>query len=163
MSGMSDLGYHTQLQGGIYGQPDLGGADPVTQAELQEKYTQMAITYAGQPGYVPATYSGPNAPQWASQAGGPGIKPTIGWTCQNSTESPFQPFVEPAGHIPDWTGDTNGIAAGAYDMNQAVAYGDYNPLNVAPLGEGVLQFDDTQTNPNAPTTDVSGQIGRMEY
>jgi hypothetical protein len=140
---MSDLGYHTQIQGGIFGRPD-SATSPEQIADLQAKYAQMAIDLASAPGHVPECMGGSNDINWAVQPGGPANLPKIGWTAQNGSKSAFveQPgewTAEGMGHIPDWTADNNGLAAGQYDMTPVVAYGDYNPLNRGPLGDGPMQ------------------------
>lgn len=148
---MSELGYHAQIEGGVHGVPDPG--DPIVRAALQERYARMAIDRAGEPGSVPQSY----------EHVGTGVLPTPGWTAQADEGTDAFPDYTFVGHTPDWTGDSNPIGAGAYDQTQLVAYGDYNPLNVAPLGDGVLQFDDTPVDPNALPMDVGGTVGDLEY
>lgn len=166
---MADIGYHPQIQGGIPGQPDLGGADPVRQAELQEASMQAnlrikeeLVLNPGGGGYIPPGLgrSAPG-PQWASQPGGPENTPIIGWTAQQSSGPAFiEPYVATGmGEIPDWTSDANSAGAGTYDQTPVVAYGDYNPLNRAPIGDNDGDFFGAMgvpPDPNAPTTDVNG-------
>lgn len=165
---MADLGYWTQIQGGIYGQPDLGGADPVTQAELQNAVFQRnqlikeAASVAGT--YVaPNTGHDGNAPMWASQPGN-GNPPLQGWTCQNSTGSPFPPYTAAnTGMVPDWTSDPNPAAAGAYDMTSPPFYGgQYNPLNQGPIGSPFFDAPGAQIadNPNTSSRFSQGHIGQ---
>ena len=165
------LGYHQQIQGGIFGQPDLGNADPVRQAALQEAAVQQnlllkeAAVTAGV--YVPpGTGHSQNAPQWATQPGGPSNMPVIGWTAQNGTGTAFveQPgawTAEEMGRIPDWTSDTNALAAGQYDMTPIRSDGDYNPLNRAPLGEPFYDSPgaDLPDNPNTSSQYSAGTLG----
>lgn len=161
-----DIGYHPQIQGGIYGQPDLGDADPARQAALQELAMQANLRVKeglvlSDAGYVPpGTGYGPSAPEWATQAGGPANLPKVGWTAQNSTGSPFGPYDDSEiGGIPDWTSDANSAGGGRWDQTSPIAYGDYNPLNQAPLGDAIFDgYMGVETNPNAPTTDVSGSV-----
>ena len=166
------IGYFPQVQGGIFGQPDLGGADPVRQAALQEAAVQTnlrikegLVLSSGGGGYVPPAlgYPGPSAPEWANQPGGPGNVATIGWTAQNGSGSAFPPYsTENIGGVPDWTSDANPAGAGAYDQTQVVAYGDEaNTLNQAPIGNNdgdFFQYLGVPPNPNAPNTDVSGSV-----
>ena len=168
---MADIGYHQQLQGGIFGQPDLGNADPRRQAALQEAAVQQnlllkeAAVTAGV--YVPpGTGNSQNAPEWASQPGGPSNMPVIGWTAQNSTggafvEQPGEWTAKDMGRIPDWTGDNNALAAGQYDMNQVRSDGDYNPLNRAPIGAPFYDSPgaDLPNNPNTSSKFSQGSGG----
>ena len=151
---MADIGYYEQIEGGVFGTANPAtDSSPESRAALQEASVQLQARQTQTPGYVP--------PSYAHQA--LGVLPKVGWTCQNSGGAPpFEAWQEPVGRIPDWTSDPNPIGAGAYDMNQAVGSMPPNPLNRAPIGDGLLQFDDTQTNPNAPTTDV-GCAGDLEY
>lgn len=91
---------------------------------------------------------------------GTGSLPRIGWTVQNSPNVPvFREFVA-SGVIPDWSGDGSSTGGGRYDQTPAVAYGDYNPLNRAPLGDSVLDgMDGEPDDPNKPTEDVGGSTG----
>ena len=122
----------------------------------------MAQAIAGSRNYVvPQSYQGnpQNGPS-NQQVGGPSNLPIIGWTAQNSEGNAFhEPYdATDMGRIPDWAGDANPIGAGTYDMNEVVAYGDYNPLNRAPLGDGLLQYDDYQY-PDFTGYDVGGSVG----
>lgn len=118
------------------------------------------FTFTTRPGYVPSSYSGPGAPEWANQAGGPSSLPIIGWTCQNSTGPAFLPYdTTHIGRIPDW--EANGIPAtgGQYDMNQTVGSMAPNVLNQGPIGDSLFDgWEGQPPNPNAPNTDVSGTI-----
>lgn len=165
---MTDIGYHEPIPG-IYGTANPAtDSNPASRAALQEATIQAQIARAEQPGYVPPNYTGPASvgPSW-NQTGGPANLPKIGWTCQNGGGS--SAFVEEPwtavdmGHIPIWDTDPNPAAAGAYDMNPVTtgAFA-YDRNNRAPIGDGLLQYDDTPTNPNAPTTDVSGSVD-LEY
>lgn len=155
----SELGYYTQVEGGQPGQPD--GPPLEAQAATQEAAAQASFLAVTSPGYVPSScgYGGPSAPMWASQLGN-GNLPKRGWTVQNDTTgSPFGDYDANVGFIPDWTGDSNPIAAGAYDQNQVLTGFDSNPLNQAPIGDAVLQFDDTNNqDPNLVPNDFEGQI-----
>jgi hypothetical protein len=155
-----ELGYYAQIEGGIFGQPD-GTDDPVSRAKLQEAATQANIRLAA--GAVPASYTGHTGGPGNAQLGGPSSLPIIGWTAQNSTGPAFHtPYVpDHMGSVPDWNDDPNGIGAGAYDWNPSVGSMAPNPLGRAPIGGGLLQYDD-RPNPNAPTTDVSGS-GDLEW
>lgn len=160
---MSDgLGYFQQIQGGIYGQPDGGNSDPVSRAALQEQYAQMAAAMTTVEGHV-ALAEGyqQSAPEWASQPGGPANVPISGWTAQNSTGPAFhQPYVATdMGRIPDWTSDSNALAAGQYDMNIAVRDTARNDLNQAPVGDNESLFNYMQPSPpSTPTEDISGSV-----
>lgn len=162
---MSELGYG-ELIPGIYGTPNPAtDPDPVSRAALQEATIQAQIRRAGQPGYVPPGYRGPDAigPTW-NQTGGPANLPTPGWTAQSGVGSPFPHYdTTNIGRIPDWEMDPNPVGAGNYDANPVVggAFA-FSRDNRAPIGDGLMQWDDQNLNPNAPTTDVSGQID-LEY
>jgi hypothetical protein len=158
---VSELGYFEPTPG-IYGTPTPGtDPDPVSRAALQEATTQAMIRRAGQPGYVPPNYAGPvSVGPSRQQTGGPSNLPKIGWTAQNSNGSPA--FVEPytadhMGQVPVWNTD------GSYDTGPVVT-GSFapNPLGRAPIGDGLLQYDDTPTNPNRPPNDVGG-TGELDY
>jgi hypothetical protein len=161
---MSELGYGEPVPG-IYGTPAPGtDPDPVSRAKLQQATIDAQIARAHQPGYVPPGYRGPDAigPTW-NQTGG-GNQPTPGWTAQNGKGSPFPPYDgSKIGHIPNWEVDRTPGGAGDYDQNE-VFTGSFPPnrLGRAPIGDGLLQYDDTPTNPNAPTTDVGGSVD-LEY
>jgi hypothetical protein len=160
---VSELGYF-ELVPGVYGTDEPGDTDyttPEARAALQASAMDANVAVAAQ--RVPPSYgTGPSAPMWASQPGG-GNTPIPGWTVQNATGPAFRSYdTTNLGITPDWTGDANSIAAGRYDQNQTVAYGDSNPLNQAPLGDGLLQYDDHVDNPNALPEDVGGQI-ELEY
>lgn len=151
---MGELGYYEQIEGGVYGTPDPG--DPVTRAALQEdnaalnrSLLQVPPSYEGNPGIGPSN----------QQAGGPSNLPIVGWTCQNSTGPAFvEPYTaEGMGHIPDWDGEGNPVAGGAYDQNPVVSYGDYNPLNQAPLGGAVLEYS-AEDDPSFFPEDQGGTI-----
>lgn len=165
---MSELGYYEPIPG-IYGtaNPETD-SNPIERAALQEAALQLMILRAEQPGYVPQTYQGnPGVGPSNQQMGGPTNQPIIGWTCQNSTGPAFvEPYTaEDMGRIPDWTGDPNSIGAGRYDQNEVLG-GAFAPdrLNVGPIGDSVFGgWEGEPPNPNAPTTDVSGQMGRLEY
>jgi hypothetical protein len=163
---MSDLGYHEQIEGGIYGTPNpTTDSSPEDRAAFQEAAVQQQILLATVPGVVPQSYQGAvEAGPSNQQVGGPSNLPIIGWTAQaNSNEPVFQPYsADHMGRIPDWTGDPNPIGAGAYDMNEVLTGLPVDPLNRAPLGDAVMQFDDTP-NPNTVPQDDGGQIGRAEY
>lgn len=164
---MSDVGSYGELQPGvIYGTGnEQSESDPIRRAALQEAVTQQMIARAGEPGYVPQSYQGnPQAGPSNQQLGGPGNLPIIGWTAQNATGPAFrEPYTaDGMGHIPDWTGDPNSIAAGRYDMNEVWTGEPVNPLNRAPIGGAVLEYPG-ETNPNAPTTDVGGTGTPLEY
>jgi hypothetical protein len=164
---MSELGYR-ELIPGIYGTPNPAtDSSPASIAALQESVTQAMIVIAEtSPTYVPQSYEGnPGQGPSNQQAGGPSNLPIRGWTAQNTTGPAFiEPYdATDMGHIPDWTGDPNSIAAGQYDMNPVVAADFVDPLNVAPIGDGLLQFDDTQTNPNIFPEDGGSLVGDFEY
>ena len=129
----------------------------------------MMITRASEPGYVPAGYGGPNAPEWATQAGGPSNLPKPGWTAQNGTGSAFisDPYVATEmGVTPDWTGIGGPREqASGYDMNQAVS-GIMAPNGgTAPIGgpDGmILQYDDVPNPTSVP--EGSGSLQEpLEY
>jgi hypothetical protein len=148
---VADIGYFEQIEGGVY-----GTANPATDPSPEDRYALQAASAAlaqsltTVPGYVPPSY----------ERQGTGALPTVGWTCQNPNGPVFPPYT-PTGRTPDWNAEGNPAAGGSYDMTSPVAYGDYNPLNRAPLGEGVLQYDDTP-NPNSPPNDISGS-GDLEW
>jgi hypothetical protein len=164
---MSELGYG-ELIPGIYGTPAPGtDPDPVSRAALQEATIQAQIRMAEQPGYVPQSYQGnPQSGPSNQQLGGPANLPKIGWTAQNGGGSPaFAPWsAEDMGHIPDWTSDANSAAGGRYDQNPVVggSFG-FDRNQRAPIGDGLLQYDDTPTNPNRPPNEVGGSVGSLEY
>jgi hypothetical protein len=58
----------------------------------------------------------------------------IGWTAQNATGPAFYPYDPNVGRIPDWTGDTNSIAAGRWDQTPLWSGWPVNRLNQAPIG-----------------------------
>lgn len=158
---MSDLGYYQPQAGVHYGTPNPAtDSDPVSRAALQDQVTQQQILRASQPGYVPPSYEGnPGVGPSNQQVGGPSNLPIVGWTCQNSKGPAFEPYTaEGMGHTPNWTSDANAIGAGAFDQNQVVAMGDHNPLNVAPIGDGLLQYEDDLA-PDFSRYDVGGAIG----
>jgi hypothetical protein len=161
---VSELGYHEPVPG-IYGTANPAtDSDPVSRAALQEATAAQMRTFTTKPGYVPPSYQGDAIGPTYTQLGN-GALPRIGWTCQKDAGTPvFAPYDgSHIGRIPDWTSDANAIGAGSDDMNE-VFTGAFPPnrLGVAPVGDGLLQFDDQRTNPNAPTTDVSGTID-LEY
>lgn len=150
---MSDgLSYYQQSQGGIYGNPDGGGSDPVTTAALQEKYAMMNMAYTQNTDYVPPSYV----------HAGSGNPATIGWTVQNQRGGsvPFPYYNPNVGTTPDWTNDANPIGAGSYDMNPVVTSFAPNRLNRGPIGDGFFQGMDGQPpDPNHLPQDVGGSIG----
>lgn len=168
---MADIGYFQQIQGGIPGQPDLGNADPVRQAALQQSVfaqnqaIKEAAVVAGT--YVPpGTGNAPSAPEWASQSGGPANLPIVGWTAQKDVGTPF--VTEPdewtakdMGRIPDWTSDANSAGGGSYDMTPVRSDGDYNPLNRGPIGEPFFDAPGAQepNNPNTSSKYSAGTLG----
>lgn len=145
-----DIGYFEQIEGGVYGTANPAtDSSPESRAALQEANAQLMRSFTTAPGYVPLSY----------QRLGGGNVPVIGWTCQNGNgSSPFPPYDPDVGHIPDWNADGIPNTGGSYDMTFPVAYGDYNPLNRAPLGDGLLQYDDTPTDPNFLPQDQGGTI-----
>lgn len=162
---MSEIGYHEPVPG-IYGTANPAtDSDPVSRAALQEATAAQMRTFTTQPGYVPPSYQGPDpiGPSWFEL--GNGDLPKIGWTAQKDTNTPvFVPYsTNGIGRIPDWNADFNPIGAGAEDQNE-VFTGAFPPnrLGVAPIGDGLLQYDDQRTNPNVPTQDISGTID-LEY
>jgi len=166
---MSELGYY-ELIPGIYGTPAPGTTpSPEDIAALQNAVTQRMIIRASEPGYVPPSYEG-NPQQGPSnqQVGGPSNLPIIGWTAQNATGPAFvEPYTaDDMGHTPDWTGDEgNSIAAGRYDQNEAScgAFG-FDRANVAPIGDGLLQYDDeSNTNPNSVPMDNGSLVEDSEW
>ena len=167
---MAELGYG-ELIPGIYGTPNPAtDSDPVSRAALQEATIQAQIRRAAEPGYVPPTYAGPaSVGPLNAQVGGPGNLPKIGWTAQNGNgSSPFveQPgewTAEDMGRIPQWETDRSPDGAGDYDMG-GVYTGAFppNPLGVAPIGDGLLQYEDV-LNPNRPPNDVGGSNGELDY
>jgi hypothetical protein len=146
---MVDIGYFEQVEGGTYGRANpTTDSSPESRAQLQEASAARQRERTTTPGFIPHSYE---------HLGGGNVA-TIGWTAQSPQGPVFPPYsTEHIGRIPDWNADGIPSAGGNYDMTQVVAYGDYNPLNRAPIGDAVMQYDDTP-NPNAPTTDVSGQI-----
>ena len=177
------LGYHTQLEPGIPGQPDGGNADPVRQAALQQSVFEQnqAIKEAAvsRGTYVPpGTGSGePQAPMWANQPGGPGNMPIVGWTVQNSAGNPFveQPGTWTGvdmGTVPDWTSDPNPAAAGSYDMTQVPAYNDFQRADTlqgaspdaggGPIGSPFFDAPGAQDpdNPNTAAEYSQGSTGQ---
>ena len=147
---MSDIGYYQQIEGGINGNPD--GPDLAAQVARQEATAAQGAALASTPGSVPRCYT--------HQA--QGVLPRIGWTAQSGkNETVFPPYTF-VGTTPDWTGDPNGIGAGQYDMNPVVGSMAPNPLGRAPIGDGLLQFDD-RPNPNTLPQDVGGSIDDLEY
>ena len=124
---MSDLGYHQQIQGGIFGRPNPAtDSDPVSRAALQAKFAAMATVAASAPGAVPPSYE---------HLGGGNVA-RVGWTAQKPAQSVFPPYTAAdTGRIPDWEDDANSTAGGRYDQNQA--WGDgrgFDPSNRAPVG-----------------------------
>lgn len=148
---MPDIGYYEQVEGGIFGTSNPAtDSNPEARAALQAEYAQMQQQRTTVPGYVPQSYE---------KLGG-GNVPTIGWTAQGPATAPvFPPYSsEDIGRVPDWNADGIPNTGGNYDMTFPVAYGDYNPLNRAPIGDGLLQYDDTQTDPNFLPQDQGGTI-----
>lgn len=113
--------------------------------------------------YVPPGMGyGPDAPEWATQPGGPANLPIVGWTCQNSTGSPFAPWsAQDMGTVPDWTSDPNPAAAGSYDMNVTVTPEAPNTLNRGPIGAPFFDAPgaDAPLNPNTSSQFSQGHIG----
>ena len=147
---MAELGYFEPIPG-IYGTANPAtDSNPEARAALQEQYALMQQERTGTAGYIPPTYL---------HQGAPGNLPVIGWTAQNAENpQPFHPYSNKnIGRTPDWDGDPNPIAAGAYDQNEAVRFTPVNPLNRAPIGElDPLPID--QPNPNFLPQDQGGTI-----
>lgn len=154
---MAELGYFEPVPG-IYGTPNPAtDSSPEQRAALQESFAQKAIALAQAPGHIPLSAGyGANAPQWATQPGGPTHLPVIGWTAQNAGNRPaFYPYdAEGIGTVPDWTADPNPAAAGSYDMNVVVSPYPPNSLNRAPIG--LNDGDFFQYMGVAPDPDFSG-------
>lgn len=151
---MAELGYYEQIQGGIFGQPDGGGSDPVSRAALQEASAALERTFTTKPGYVPPNYAGPHV--------GGGSLPIVGWTAQNSTGPAFHPYDPNVGTTPDWNNDPNPIGAGSYDMTPLVSGGwAFDRNSVAPRGAdsgGIIPNPD----PNFLPQDQGG-TGDLEW
>jgi hypothetical protein len=181
---VADIGYYVQVVGGIPGQPDLGNADPVRQAALQQSVFQQnqaikeAAVVAGV--YVPpGTGSGPpSAPEWANQVGGPSNVPIVGWTAQNSragtafVAQPGQWMATDMGTVPDWTSDPNPAAAGSYDMTSPPVYNDFQRADTlqgavpdaggGPIGGPFFDAPGAQLpdDPNTSSQFSQGHIGQ---
>lgn len=163
------LGYYQPIPDTIYGQPD--GPPLEDLAAEQERILMINVNMFKGPGsgWVPkgSGWDGPSAPEWASQIGGPSNVPVTGWTVQNAAGSPaFGPYsTEGIGRIPDWTGNSGALQGGApYDMTPVVDYGDFNPLNVGPIGDSVMQgWDGVPSNPNAPVMADGSLQQDLEY
>jgi hypothetical protein len=161
------IGYYEIANNWIYGNPD-NSTSPEQIFDLQERYRLMNFARAQEPGWVPQSelLQTPWNPLSETPAGPVyGNQPIPGWTCQNSTGSPFRDLPTPTLRGIDWTSDVNPIGAGAYDQNQAVAVWAVNPLNQAPYGETELfnGAPNDGTNPNAPPYDVGGTLDPLEY
>lgn len=147
---MVDIGYHEQIEGGVYGRANPAtDSNPIARAQLQEASAQRQRERTTVSGYVP--------PSYVQQ--GTGALPTIGWTAQAPDRPVFPPYT-PSGRIPDWNADGIPSAGGSYDMTIAVG-GAFAPnrLNRAPIGGSTFDgWDGVPPNPNAPTTDVGGTI-----
>ena len=130
------LGYYYPLFQGAWGQPQPG--DPVAQAELQDAAAQATFKVVNRPGFVPQSY--------LHLGGGNVVTP--GWTAQKDTQSPFPPYDPNVGRIPDWTGDSNSLAAGRWDQTPLWSGWPVNRINRAPIG--VSPHQGTELEPKNP-------------